>query len=204
MLTKTFMDRVFMGTPYYLTSNFGERINPVTKVKSTHWGRDYGTHAIKCMLFSPVWGVVTRSEYNSIRGHFVEIKTPIGFVLMQHMSYRTVTVGQLVTNGNSVGACGTTGSSTGVHLHIEFYNASHQHVHPDNFIGGYADPVFQTYLVNTTVNLNVRNLPSLAGSVVSKLAPKSKVVRYAETNGWVKVRYTLPWWVSKKWLKLIG
>jgi murein DD-endopeptidase MepM/ murein hydrolase activator NlpD len=72
-------------------------------------------------------------------GHYVIIKTPYGTVRMQHMKYRHVVVGQEVCPGTLVGVCGTTGSSTGIHLHIAYRTLLNVSISPEQFFSMYGE-----------------------------------------------------------------
>jgi murein DD-endopeptidase MepM/ murein hydrolase activator NlpD len=134
-----FMKRVFKDSYYQFNSGYGYRIHPITHLRTFHYGEDYGTNKIKCPLFSPVFGIVTESTYNAIRGNYVTIKTVFGLVRMQHLTSRAVSVGQEVAPGQQIGVAGTTGSSTGVHLHIEYKTLAGVKLDPAVFIPLYAE-----------------------------------------------------------------
>lgn len=104
---------------YYLTSRYGWRTHPITGRPNEHTGLDIaapnGTpiEAIK-------GGVVTISERGSSYGNYVVLNHGDGTSsLYAHMSGRSVSVGQVVKQGSVLGYVGSTGSSTGNHLHLE-------------------------------------------------------------------------------------
>lgn len=204
MLKKTFMLRVFRKSPYYLTSKYGMRTNPVTGKQTMHWGEDYGTNNKSVPVYSPVMGVVKRAEFNSIRGWFVEVKTGLGYVLMQHLKAKPlVKVGQKVDKTTQLGFVGTSGSSTGIHLHIEYYNKLHEHKSPTWFTTYYKDPVFPKMKVKSE-ELNVRNKPSITGEIKGQLKHDATVTIYktvedADGKEWAKISYTAELYVAK-WL----
>lgn len=135
-----FMKRVFKEQYYVLKSPFGYRIHPITGIRTFHYGEDYGTQGVKCPLYSPVYGTVTESSYQSARGYYVTIKTLFGLVRMQHLNARGIAVGTKVKPGTRVGTCGTTGASTGVHLHIEYKTRLGDTLSPNSFISVYKEP----------------------------------------------------------------
>jgi murein DD-endopeptidase MepM/ murein hydrolase activator NlpD len=148
-----FMKRVFKDSYYQFNSGYGYRIHPITHLRTFHYGEDYGTNKIKCPLFSPVFGIVTESTYNAIRGNYVTIKTVFGLVRMQHLTSRAVSVGQEVAPGQQIGVAGTTGSSTGVHLHIEYKTLAGVKLDPAVFIPLYAEThSYPDALPTATVN----------------------------------------------------
>ena len=178
MKKATFMNRVFRNSKYYMTSPYAMRTNPVTKQKSMHWGEDYGTNGKSVPVYSPVMGEVKRVEFNSIRGWFIEIKANSGYVLMQHLKTKPlVKVGKKVDKTTQLAFVGTTGSSTGIHLHIEYYNKTHEHKSPAWFILYYKDPSFKTMHVKSA-ELNVRNKPSMRGDIVGGLKKDAIVTIY--------------------------
>lgn len=104
---------------YVITSFFGPRIHPVTGLPGNHLGTDvraaYGT-----TIRAARGGTVITSAYNSSYGNYVVVDHYDGVTtLYAHMSSRSVSVGQAVSQGQELGKVGSTGSSTGNHLHFE-------------------------------------------------------------------------------------
>ncbi len=104
---------------YTITSFFGPRKHPVTGKPGNHGGTDvrapYGV-SIK----SARGGVVMKSAYNNSYGNYVIVGHDNGVsTLYAHMSKRTVKEGDIVSQGQELGKIGSTGSSTGNHLHYE-------------------------------------------------------------------------------------
>ena len=104
---------------YVLTSLAGGRTHPITGKPNNHLGidvrADYGT-PIKAAR----GGVVLISTYHWSYGNYVVVDHGNGdTTLYAHMSSRSVSVGQTVKQGQVVGKIGSTGSSTGNHLHFE-------------------------------------------------------------------------------------
>lgn len=102
-----------------LSSLFGNRIHPITKKANNHTGIDIpapkGTQILAAKS-----GVVVTSAYHNSYGNYVVVSHSDGTsTLYAHMSKRNATVGQTVAQGSVVGYVGTTGSSTGNHLHFE-------------------------------------------------------------------------------------
>lgn len=72
-------------------------------------------------------GVVIVSTYGSSYGNYVVVAhSDGGRSLYAHMSYRSVSAGQMVSQGQTLGGVGTTGSSTGNHLHFELWMGNSQ------------------------------------------------------------------------------
>ena len=103
----------------YITSRFGNRLHPISGVWKDHTGIDIG-----CGYGDAIWaagaGSVSLAEYYGGYGNCVMIDHLNGYyTLYGHLSGIAVTQGQLVTAGQTIGYCGSTGNSTGPHLHFE-------------------------------------------------------------------------------------
>ncbi len=102
-----------------LSSLFGSRIHPVTGKPNNHTGIDIPAPKGTPILASKS-GVVVTSAYHNSYGNYVVVGHSDGTsTLYAHMSKRNVSEGQTVKQGAVVGYVGTTGSSTGNHLHFE-------------------------------------------------------------------------------------
>lgn len=112
----------------YITSMVGNRLHPISGVWKYHSGMDIG-----CQYGDSVWasdaGTVTLAGVNGGYGNCVIIDH--GYVngdnyytLYGHLSSIGVSVGQSVSQGEYIGAVGSTGVSTGPHLHFEIRNSS--------------------------------------------------------------------------------
>ena len=101
---------------------------------------------------------------------------------------------------------GMSGAATGIHLHMECYDANHNHISPADFIKRYSDPVWPKYkVVNVgSDELNVRNAPGTTGKVLYQLPAGKEVKVYATKDGWCKISYTKEEWVSAHYLKRIA
>jgi len=113
-------DRIFRRSDWRKTSPFGPRRNPVTGKQQHHNGSDYATGGQKWPLHAIENGTVTASGFDNSRGHFVSVNYPrIGRELHHyHLDRRDVRVGQAVREGTVLGTTGTSGQSTGIHLHL--------------------------------------------------------------------------------------
>ena len=102
------------------TSGFGERESTNSKVTKYHTGVDIaatkGTH-IKSATSGTVIQVSNAGDY----GKHVKIQSGDLVVLYAHCSKIYVTEGQEVTQGDEIGEVGSTGNSTGPHLHFEIH-----------------------------------------------------------------------------------
>lgn len=102
-----------------MTSNYGYRVDPFTRAPAMHTGIDF-----RAETGSPVRatapGKVVTAEYSGGYGNMVEIEHAGGVsTRYAHMSAILVSPGQMVQAGAIVGKVGTTGRSTGPHLHYE-------------------------------------------------------------------------------------
>ncbi|MGI5963719.1 MAG: murein hydrolase activator EnvC family protein [Lawsonibacter sp.] len=102
-----------------LTSLYGPRTHPVTGKPNNHTGIDIPAPK-NTKIYAAKSGVVVTSTYNSSYGNYVVVShSDQTSTLYAHMNKRNATVGQTVTQGDVIGYVGTTGSSTGNHLHFE-------------------------------------------------------------------------------------
>ena len=105
---------------YYITSSFSPwRKNPVTGIYKRHTGTDIGA-AYGAQIVAANSGTVTLAGWNSGYGYCVIIDHGGGkATLYAHMSSFVVSAGQTVSKGQHIGNVGSTGNSTGPHLHFE-------------------------------------------------------------------------------------
>jgi murein DD-endopeptidase MepM/ murein hydrolase activator NlpD len=106
-----------------ITSPYGYRYHPILHYRKLHTGVDFGASE-GTLVWASRGGEVIQSEYNSAYGNRVVISH--GYVngvhlatTYNHMSSRSVSVGDQVETGDVVGLVGSTGYSTGPHLHFE-------------------------------------------------------------------------------------
>jgi len=101
------------------SSGFGARIDPFTGKKTFHEGVDFSAK-VGTPIKAAAGGVVVYSAYHSDYGNMVEIDHGNDLVSRYaHASKRIVSVGQLVLKGQKIAEIGSTGRSTGPHLHFE-------------------------------------------------------------------------------------
>lgn len=102
-----------------ITSPFGYRIHPILKVKKLHTGVDIGAPS-GTTIVAANGGTVIKSGWNNSYGNMLMIDHGGGIVtLYAHNSSLLVKVGDVVSRGQSVAVSGSTGQSTGPHLHFE-------------------------------------------------------------------------------------
>lgn len=121
----------------YITSRQGPRIHPVTGEYKNHGGTDIGASYGTAIWAADSGTVVCSADgWNGGWGNYVMIDHGNGMqTLYAHMSSRAVSVGQTVSRGQVIGYVGSTGMSTGPHLHFEMYiNGSR--VDPETYYPG--------------------------------------------------------------------
>lgn len=104
----------------YISSEYGYRSSPGGIGSTNHKGRDYAA-ASGTPIYAAASGTVTTVSYNSARGYYVVINHGDIATLYQHCSATYVEVGQKVSAGQNIAAVGSTGYSTGPHLHFEVH-----------------------------------------------------------------------------------
>lgn len=117
----------FINDRFLITSKWwAERINPVTGETQIHRGLDIATSGSK-PVYSMLNGIVHSIGYDNSQGNWIVIKdnnpqSPYyGYAtLYMHLAQAPdVSVGETVVMGQKVGDEGSTGTSTGIHLHVE-------------------------------------------------------------------------------------
>ena len=108
-----------------VTSGYGYRIHPIYGTKRMHHGIDLAAPKGRAIVASRS-GIVTNASYASDAGYNVTINHMDGFAsVYMHMTHYIVSAGQKVVAGQVIGYCGSTGASTGPHLHFGiYYNGS--------------------------------------------------------------------------------
>lgn len=113
-----------------ISSNYGERIHPITEERTFHKGIDIAI-PLGTPLYSAVDGTVTEAGNSSTAGNYVRIQNSSGWtVTFMHMDSFTVAAGDVVRQGDFVGYSGNTGRSTGPHLHLEVWDQDRNPVNP--------------------------------------------------------------------------
>lgn len=110
-----------LKTSYRLTSHFGPRADPFTGARSNHTGVD-----MACPTGTPILaaasGTITYSGTSPVFGYYVIINHGNGYQsLYGHMSKILAKKGQWVSQGTRIGLVGSTGYSTGPHLHFTVF-----------------------------------------------------------------------------------
>ncbi|CAN5651715.1 M23 family metallopeptidase [soil metagenome] len=117
----------------YIASGFGWRIHPIYKTEKMHSGMDF-TAPVGTPIHATGNGTVSKIEYDGRGyGNNVVVNHGWGFEsLYGHMSKITVRPGQKISRGDLIGYVGSTGASTGPHLHYEVRKGGNP-VNPANF-----------------------------------------------------------------------
>lgn len=117
----------FINHRFLITSPWwNERINPITGETEIHRGLDIATSGSK-PVYSMLDGIVHSLGFDNSQGNWIIIKDDnsssptFGYAtLFMHLANSPdVSQGDIVVKGQKVGDEGTTGSSTGIHLHVE-------------------------------------------------------------------------------------
>ena len=113
--------RLPISAQFRWSSPYGYRIDPIANVKSFHTGTD-----MACPTGTPIMaamsGKVTTTGINRVYGNYVIIDHGNGYqTLYAHMSKIIASKGQWVSQGTRIGLVGSTGYSTGPHLHFTVY-----------------------------------------------------------------------------------
>ena len=109
-----------VSTSKYITSPYGTRTSPTSGRTEFHKGVDIAKVRYTSEVHAAKAGTVIISQYGSSYGNYVVISHGAGnTTLYAHMSKRLVSVGDTVAQGAAIGITGSTGNSTGPHLHFE-------------------------------------------------------------------------------------
>ncbi|MBS4057760.1 MAG: M23 family metallopeptidase [Bacteroidales bacterium] len=101
-----------------LTSKFGERVHPVTKVKGFHNGIDIAA-PVGTPVLAPADGKITELFDSEKGGLCMALETPDGTRFgFAHLSKRYAAWNEPVAQGQHIAASGNTGRTTGPHLHF--------------------------------------------------------------------------------------
>jgi murein DD-endopeptidase MepM/ murein hydrolase activator NlpD len=118
---------------YRISSDYGYRYHPITNSRHLHGGIDipasYGTNVL-----AGANGKVIIAKYNRSYGNYIVIDHGSGYsTVYAHNSKLLVKVGDTVTKGSPISKVGSTGSSTGNHLHFEV-RINNKRVNPIGYV----------------------------------------------------------------------
>jgi murein DD-endopeptidase MepM/ murein hydrolase activator NlpD len=141
VLMQTNGNRQIVGSPFdfnwqpFISSHYGWRVHPIDGVKSLHRGIDIALPE-RTLIRAAHSGVVTVAEYMGGFGNVVFIVGDNGIeTRYAHCHTLLVSVGDTVEMGDIIATVGSTGASTGNHLHMELL-----------INGVYANPAFFVYM----------------------------------------------------------
>ena len=118
----------------YISSEFGGRVSPITgKWQGGHKGMDIASGKGNPVI-AAASGTVVKSYLSSSYGNYIVISHGGGLMTAYaHMTRRLVSVGDTVAAGQQIGTVGSTGNSTGNHLHFGVYENGTA-VNPRNYV----------------------------------------------------------------------
>lgn len=102
-----------------ITSAFGERCDPISGEVSAHGGIDVSAPT-GTALYAPFDGTVREAAWDTTYGRYLIIKGDDGDVLYAHCSSLLCEKGDTVRAGETVARVGSSGRTTGAHVHIEW------------------------------------------------------------------------------------
>ena len=119
----------------YCTSRFGPRVHPITGEHKNHGGLDIGA-SYGTAIHASDGGTVFLAGWCGSYGNCVMIDHGNGYTTVYgHMSSVAVSEGQSVSQNDVIGYVGSTGMSTGPHLHFEV-RQNNQRIDPEQFFSG--------------------------------------------------------------------
>ena len=119
-----------------VTSEFGWRIHPISGKEKFHKGVDIGiptgTPVKSCSK-----GIVIKSTYSDTEGNYVVVEDDTGYRChYMHLSQRDVSEGDIVDYDTVIGKVGSTGYSTGPHLHLQITDRNGECLNPRFMVQG--------------------------------------------------------------------
>jgi murein DD-endopeptidase MepM/ murein hydrolase activator NlpD len=118
----------------FISSGYGDRQDPFTGHEAFHRGIDFAG-AAGSEVVAVATGVVTWAGQRSGYGSLVEVNHGNGYMTRYaHNQRALVTVGQTVSRGDAIALMGSTGRSTGPHVHFEVLKNGRQ-INPASFLG---------------------------------------------------------------------
>ena len=119
---------------YSISSDFGVRESPTEGASSNHMGIDIPAQS-GAPIVAAAAGTVVISQYSASAGNYISISHGNGiYTVYMHASALYVSAGQKVSAGETIGAVGSTGYSTGPHLHFAV-TVNGFYVNPHNYVG---------------------------------------------------------------------
>jgi murein DD-endopeptidase MepM/ murein hydrolase activator NlpD len=119
-----------------VTSNAGFRVHPVTGKHDFHSGVDLAAH-LNDRVYNLLDGIVTRVGWRGALGVSVEVYHPYPNIktIVGHLNAYAVMPGMFVQRGRVIGYAGSTGRSTGVHVHYTIVKAdTNEYIQPMQYL----------------------------------------------------------------------
>jgi len=112
--------------PYFLlkvTSPFGERISPINGKSEFHRGIDF--RPMNLETYAGISGTINKAQIGELEGYYIQIQKRIKEVIFYANAFHNAKLlkspGDRVVPTDIVAVSGTTGNSTGVHIHYEIF-----------------------------------------------------------------------------------
>jgi murein DD-endopeptidase MepM/ murein hydrolase activator NlpD len=119
----------------HMTSPFGERVHPITGKAEYHTGVDIAAEP-GAPVRATADGIVSFAGWSGANGNLVVLEHGLGFsTFYAHNRLVAVKVGQRVRRGDVISYLGSTGNSTGPHVHYEVWHDG-KAVNPENYLTG--------------------------------------------------------------------
>lgn len=165
-----------------VTDNFGARVDPITKVTSYHYGVDLGWNKYEGEKVYAIYdSTLVEEGYDKNLGNYTvfkyDKKNNTIIYRFLHLKNRTnIKVGEKVKQQTVVGYMGSTGYSTGTHLHFEYWICPKGYNYKFSDRGKYAvDPLKHCYLFdNQTANKSINLLTRVLGTSKKKEKDSNK------------------------------
>lgn len=171
--TPSFISHFLAGTGY-ISSGFGMRRHPTSGTYSMHQGVD-----IAALMGSPIkagiTGIVRQGYNHGGYGNYVDVMSPDGsFVRMAHMSAfnKNFPTGSYVGASDIVGYVGSTGNSTGPHIHVEYHPGGGRAVDPRNYFFAAGGVSTDDYALTGELGRELAVLPNGKITMLGKAGPE--------------------------------
>ena len=121
----------------HITSRFGWRLHPIYEDARFHYGVDIGM-AEGTEIHACSTGFVKETGNDSAMGNYIVIEDKTGYLTYyEHLSEIDVESGDEITHGDVIGKVGSTGDSTGPHLHLGIKDADGNWLNPEFMVSAY-------------------------------------------------------------------
>ena len=149
-----------------ITSGYGQRTSPTAGASKNHKGIDI---VLKDKNVPAVLGgTVTKAGYSNSAGQFIEVEQTDGTIATyMHLSQKNVATGDTITEGQIIGVEGSTGISTGSHLHYQV-SFNGDYLDPEAYLNGGFRP--DTNLIDTWEDNSGGLLSGIASKIIQILA----------------------------------